>query len=116
MQDTVDYLISEGFTSTKGLPEVQLQFPLFDDHQLKFLDRDTKIGAEISRSIVRADFDDDVATDDNMEQNATRIMNRELSRGIERFLTLKTQGKEREWIKNLDLEERYGNEKYSDCD
>ena len=74
------------------------------------MDKDTKIGAEISRSIVRAEFDDDVATDDNMEQNATKIMHRELNRGIERFLTLKTQGKEREWIKNLDAEERYNNE------
>ena len=104
----MDYLISEGFTSTRGLPETTLHFPLFDDHQLPFLDRDTEIGAEISRSIVRADFDDDVATDDNMEQNATRIMNRELQRGIDKFLVLKTQGKEREWIKNMDAEERYG--------
>ena len=65
---------------------------------------------------MRADFDDDVATDDNMEQNASKIMQRELSRGIERFLTLKSQGKERDWIKNMDAEQRYKKEEYSDCD
>lgn len=80
------------------------------------MDKDTKIGAEISRSIVRADFDDDVATDDDMEQNATKIMQRELSRGINRFLELKAHDKERDWIKNIDADQRYKNEMYSDCD
>jgi hypothetical protein len=33
---------------------------------LQFLDIDTEIGRKIQKSIVQADFDDDVATDDEM--------------------------------------------------
>lgn len=40
------------------------------DSSLQFLDRDTDIGRQVSKSIVAADFDDDCATDDDMKDNA----------------------------------------------
>ena len=39
-----------------------------------------------------ADFDDDCATDEDMHSNATRILQRELKKGIEDFITAKLEG------------------------
>lgn len=47
-----------------------VQFPVYMDSSLPFLDRDTDIGRQVSKSIVAADFDDDCATDDDMKDNA----------------------------------------------
>lgn len=41
-------------------------FPLYNDSDLHFLDPDTEMGRKIGVSIVQADFDDDVATDEDM--------------------------------------------------
>ena len=43
-----------------------------------FLDPETEIGRQISKSIVQADFDDDCATDEDMKNNAQRILQKEL--------------------------------------
>ena len=82
----------------------QLQFPLYDDQQLSFLDQNTKIGAEISRSIVKAEFDDDVATDDDMKANAERLLNKELAQAIDKYTKCKNKG---ELIKNHNVERRF---------
>lgn len=47
-----------------------VQFPLYVDSSLPFLDRETDIGRQVSKSIVAADFDDDCATDEDMQENA----------------------------------------------
>ena len=85
-------------------PCQQLQFPLYDDHQLPFLAPSTSIGAEISRSIVRAEFDDDVATDDDMKNNAEKLLNRELSGAITKYIKLSNKS---EMVKNVKLENRF---------
>ena len=64
---------------------------MYDDYQLSFLDQNTNIGAEISRSIVKAEFDDDVATDDDMKNNAVRLLNKELSSAIDKYTKCKNK-------------------------
>lgn len=49
------------------------------------MDKSTKIGNQISKSLVQAEFDDDCATDDDMKENAIRILQRDLKNSIERF-------------------------------
>jgi hypothetical protein len=46
--------------------EDSLFFPVYDHDSLMFLNTDSEIGRKIQKSLVRADFDDDVATDDEM--------------------------------------------------
>jgi DNA-binding cell septation regulator SpoVG len=50
--------------------QLRLAFPLYNDRDLKFMDITHPIGYEISRSLVRADFDDDCATDEEMMENS----------------------------------------------
>ena len=49
------------------------------------MDKSTKIGNQIAKSLVQAEFDDDCATDDDMKDNAIRILQRDLKNSIERF-------------------------------
>ena len=80
---------------------------MYNDSDLAFLDSDTKIGREIGKSIVQADFDDDCATDEDMQLNAVRVLEKELKRGIEQFLIAKEEGKESDLIKNINCKERF---------
>ena len=86
-----------------------VQFPVYEEASLPFLDRDTDIGRQVSKSIVAADFDDDCATDEDMQENAQKAMIRELTRGIDKFLSLKKTGHENKLIKNSDLKGRFIN-------
>jgi hypothetical protein len=54
----------------------------------------------VSKSIVAADFDDDCQTDDDMKDNAQKAMIRELTKGIDKYLTLKKSGNESKFISN----------------
>ena len=47
-----------------------VQFPVYEDASLPFLDQEHDIGRQVSKSIVAADFDDDCATDEDMQENA----------------------------------------------
>ena len=67
-------------------------FPLYNDEDLPLLDPSTKLGREISKSIVAADFDDDCATDDDMKANACRLLEKELRKGVEVYLIAKQKG------------------------
>lgn len=67
---------------------------------MSFLDPNTAIGCEISRSIVRAEFDDDVATDDDMKDNAEKLLNRELQNAIDKYTKSKNKS---EIVKNIDV-------------
>jgi hypothetical protein len=98
--------IDHGHSSLTLAQNQQLQFPLYDDYQLSFLDTNTQIGAEISRSIVKAEFDDDVATDDDMKVNAEKLLNRELTGAIDKYLKCKNKA---ELVKNVNLEKRFKN-------
>ena len=82
-------------------------FPIYEDHQLAFLDQDTSIGREISRCIVQADFDDDCATDEDMHENATRVLEKELKRGITSYLSAKNEDKIKSFINNFDAINRF---------
>ena len=94
---------SQGLLASKKFVEEDekvVQFPVYYDSSLPFLDKSTDIGRQVSKSIVAADFDDDCATDDGMKQNAQKAMIRELSKGIDRYLTYKKSGTEATFIKN----------------
>lgn len=67
-------------------------FPLYNDEDLALLDPSTKLGREISKNIVVADFDDDCATDDDMKANATRLLEKELRKGVDAYLNAKQRG------------------------
>ena len=88
-----------------------VQFPVYEDASLSFLDRDTDLGRQVSKSIVAADFDDDCDTDEDMQENAQKAMIRELTKGIDKYLTLKKTGNEVKFVKNKDVKGRYINSK-----
>lgn len=88
-----------------------VQFPLYVDASLPFLDRDTDIGRQVTKSIVAADFDDDCATDEDMQENAQKAMIRELTKGIDKYLSLKKTGNEGKLVKNKDVKGRFINAK-----
>jgi hypothetical protein len=69
------------------------------------LDKSTKIGNQISKSIVQAEFDDDCATDDDMKDNAIRILQRDLKSSIEKFQN------DKKLVKNLNLHKRFHSKK-----
>ena len=68
----------------------------------------------MSKSIVAADFDDDCATDEDMQENAQKAMIRELTRGIDKYLSLKKTGNEGKLVKNKDTKGRFINAKVWD--
>lgn len=53
---------------------------------------------------MRAEFDDDVATDDDMKDNAEKLLNRELSGAIDKYLKCKNKA---EIVKNIHAEKRF---------
>ena len=55
-----------------------LPFPVYMDHQLKFLDKTTEIGRVISRSIVETTIDDDCASDDEIVEHSKKSLSKEL--------------------------------------
>ena len=65
--------------------EHTLQFPLYDDCNLPFLDKDTEMGRKISRCIVEADYDDDCATDEDTAYNAITLLEKELNQTINQY-------------------------------
>mmetsp|Transcript_13231 Transcript_13231/g.22450 ORF Transcript_13231/g.22450 Transcript_13231/m.22450 type:complete len:140 (-) Transcript_13231:32-451(-) len=114
IQEEVETLTQEGFTRTEQLcPEQQnflrLDFPVYTDDRLRFLDRSTEIGRQVSQSLVQAEFDDDCATDEDMKANADGMIQRELSKAVDRYLVCKRQGPAqlKNYIKNLEAETRF---------
>ena len=63
-----------------------LAFPIYENDQLSFLDKQTEMGKRISRSLVRATIDDDVETDDELMAGSKKAMQKELCVGINAFL------------------------------
>lgn len=53
-------------------------FPVYMDHQLRFLDKSTAIGRTVSKSIVETTIDDDCATDEEIQESSARSLAREL--------------------------------------
>ena len=78
-----------------------------------FLNPETEIGRQISKSIVQADFDDDCATDEDMKNNAQRLLHKELRQGIERFNLQKRSGphQAKRFVKNINAVARFQNPK-----
>jgi hypothetical protein len=54
---------------------------------------------------VQAEFDDDCATDDDMKDNAIRILQRDLKSSIEKFQN------DKKLVKNLNLHKRFHSKK-----
>ena len=47
-----------------------------------FLNPETEIGRQISKSIVQADFDDDCATDEDKKNNAQRLYKKSYDKAL----------------------------------
>ena len=92
-----------------GLGEsgIQLQFPVYEDKDLTMLCQDTPICHKINRCIVQAEFDDDCATDEEMMKNAVSMLNRDLTRGIDKYESSKKQGSLSKYIKNENPNKRF---------
>ena len=60
-------------------------FPVYMDHQLRFLDQSTEIGRMVSKSIVQTTIDDDCATDDEIQDSSQRSLARELHLSITKY-------------------------------
>lgn len=91
-----------------------VEFPLYQDEDLRFLDPSTDIGRQIGKSIVQQDFDDDCNTDEEMMNTATRVLQKELARGITNFLAAKYDRRESKMIYNYNPIERFKKEAWEE--
>lgn len=66
---------------------------MYLDSDLKFLNKRTEVSKQINSNIVPAEFDDDCNTDDEMVQNAQRMLQKELARGINNYVMAKAEGR-----------------------
>ena len=80
---------------------------MYEDKDLRFLDPNTEIGLEIGNTMVQADFDDDCDTDKEMQENASRVLQKELARGITNFLQAKYDRQEHKFVHNWNAHKRF---------
>jgi len=55
-----------------------VDFDLYEESQLPFLDKRTEIGREVASKVIQSSLDDDVMSDDDTIRCATSILNKEL--------------------------------------
>ena len=61
---------------------VSVDFDLYDEADLPFLDKSTEVGRMVSKNIIQQNLDDDVMTDDEMIECANRLLSREVEKSI----------------------------------
>ena len=76
------YLPCTVFTLEKQPCGEPMEFDLYEESDLPFLDPSTEIGREVSKKIVQSSLDDDVMSDDDTITCATSILQKELSKAI----------------------------------
>lgn len=62
-----------------------IDFDIYDNADLPFLDQKTEVGRMVSKNIVQSTLDDDVMTDEEMINAANKILGREVERAIRMF-------------------------------
>ena len=62
-----------------------VDFDLYNNCDLPFLDSNTEVGRMVSQNIVQQNLDDDVMTDDEMIMCADKILKREVEKAIKMF-------------------------------
>ena len=87
------------FSLEKQPEGTMIDFDLYDEADLPFLDRDTEVGRMVSQNVIQQALDDDVMTDDDMIDNANRMLSREVEKAIKQF----TSGFDTGNIRNLKL-------------
>lgn len=76
-----------------------IDFDLYDEADLPFLDKDTEVGRMVSKNVIQQALDDDVMTDDDMIAGANKLLSREVEKSIKQF----TSGFDRSFVRNLKL-------------
>ena len=74
-----------------------IEFDLYDERDLPFLDKSTEVGRMVSQNIIQQALDDDVMTDDEMISCANKLLGREVEKAIKQF----NNGLDRSYIRNL---------------
>ena len=77
----------------------QIDFDLYDEIDLPFLDKSTDVGRMVSKNIIEQALDDDVMTDDEMISCANKLLGREVEKAIKQF----NSGFDKSYIRNLKL-------------
>ena len=81
-------------------PEGELvDFDLYDECDLPFLDKSTEVGCMVSQNIIQQALDDDVMTDDEMINCANKLLSREVEKAIKQF----NSGFDKSYIRNLKM-------------
>ena len=79
-----------------GIP---IDFDIYDECDLPFLDKTTEVGRMVSKNIIQQALDDDVMTDDEMISCANKHLGREVEKAIKQF----TSGFDKSYVRNLKL-------------
>ena len=87
------------FTLQRQPSGQDVDFDLYNEEDLPFLNKKTEIGRMVSKNIVQSSLDDDVMTDEEMIECANRVLKKEVDRAIRQF----TNGLDRKYIENLNL-------------
>lgn len=86
-------------TQPEGEEGVQVDFDLYHDADLPFLDKSTEVGRMVSQNIINQALDDDVMTDDEMILCANRLLGKEVEKAIKQF----NSGFDKSYIRNIKL-------------
>ena len=78
---------------------VQVDFDLYHEADLPFLDKSTDVGRMVSKNIINQALDDDVMTDDEMIKCAERLLGKEVEKAIKQF----NSGFDKSYIRNLKM-------------
>ena len=78
---------------------VPVEFDLYEEIDLPFLDKSTEVGRMVSKNIIQQALDDDVMTDDEMIMAANKLLSREVEKSIKQF----NSGFDKSYIRNLKL-------------
>ena len=70
------------FTLERQPEGTTVDFDLYDECDLPFLDKSTEVGQMVSKNIIHQALDDDVMTDDEMISCANKLLSREVEKAI----------------------------------
>ena len=90
---------SSTFTLERQPCGVPVEFDIYDEIDLPFLDKATEVGRMVSKNIITQALDDDVMTDDEMILAANKLLTKEVEKSIKQF----NSGFDKSYIRNLKL-------------
>lgn len=62
-----------------------MDFDLYEENDLPFLDTKTEIGREVAKKVIQSSLDDDVMSDEDTINCANSILKKELSKAISSY-------------------------------